>query len=405
MARSSGRLTALKGHGFSRAGKPVKRCVALAAERLRAVKKIFLQGLNRQRKSSMRREAEVSTPARSQQNECRLQPRKGVFRHDHRKFQAFPQPAKSCPFKTSRPFKLASSWLLLVLLPLLLPAQQVTLHMDVRLVNVFVNVTDRNGAIVGGLTREDFAVAEDGRPQEIAVFERQSELPLNLTLAIDTSGSVRKDMSEEADAARRFTHALLRRQDQMSLLQFATDVHELTPFTNKVSQIDRGLSQLHGDWATALYDAACLGAERLGGKEGRRVLILVTDGDDTASSATYAKALEQALRNEVMIYSIIDVPIEASAGRDLGGEHALITLAEQTGGKSFYVNEGGLDKAFARVSDDLRTQYLLGYYPRNQVKGLSFHRVQVTVPRAAAMDFNIRHRTGYFADAPVGKNK
>jgi Ca-activated chloride channel homolog len=81
-----------------------------------------------------------------------------------------------------------------------------------------------------------------------------------------------------------------------------------------------------------------------------------------------------------MIYSIIDVPIEASAGRDLGGEHALITLAEQTGGKSFYVSDGGLDKAFARVSDDLRTQYLLGYYPHNQEPGRTFHRVQVTVP-------------------------
>ena len=295
----------------------------------------------------------------------------------------------------------ASSWLLLVLAPLLLHAQAVTLHMDVRLVNIFVNVTDRNGAIVGGLTREDFLLSEDGRTQEIAVFERQSELPLNLTLAIDTSGSVRKDMAEEANAARRFAHALLRSQDQMSLLQFATFVHELTPFTNKLSQIDRGLSQLHGDWATALYDATCLGSERLGGKEGRRVLVLVTDGDDTASTANYATALEKALRNEVMIYSIIDVPIEQSAGRDLGGEHALITLAEQTGGKSYYVSDGGLDKAFARISDDLRTQYVLGYYPRNQVKGLSFHRVQVTIPRAASQDFNVRHRTGYFADPPL----
>jgi len=105
-----------------------------------------------------------------------------------------------------------------------------------------------------------------------------------------------------------------------------------------------------------------------------------------------------------MIYSIIDVPIAESAGRSLGGEHALITLAEQTGGKSFYVSDGGLDKAFARVSDDLRTQYLLGYYPRNQVKGASFHRVQVTIPRAAAQSFNVRHRTGYFAETQT-KNK
>jgi len=280
-------------------------------------------------------------------------------------------------------------------------AQETTLRVDVKLVSVFVNVTDRNGAIVGGLTREDFAVTEDGRPQQIAVFERQSELPLNLTLAIDTSGSVRKDMAEEADAARRFVHAIMRPQDQVSLLQFATDVRELTPFTNKVAVIDRGLAQLRGDWATALYDAIYLGSQRLGAKQGRKVLVLVSDGGDTAKSTTYAQALEEALRNEVMIYSIIDVPIEASAGRDLGGEHALITLAEQTGGKSFYESDGGLDKAFARVSDDLRTQYLLGYYPHHQVPGANFHRVQVTIPRAAPEDFNIRHKTGYYMDPPA----
>jgi Ca-activated chloride channel family protein len=290
---------------------------------------------------------------------------------------------------------------LLVLAPLTLAAQELTLHVDVKLVNVFVNVSDQNGAIVAGLTREDFALTEDGRPQQIAVFERQSELPLNLTLAIDTSGSVQKDMANEAEAARRFAHALLRSQDQMSLLQFATEVRELTPFTNKVSQIDHGLSELRGDWATALYDAICLGSTQLGGKPGRRVLVLISDGDDTASNATYAQALEQALRNEVMIYSLIDVPIEASAGRDLGGEHALITLAEQSGGKSFYVSDGGLDKAFARVSDDLRTQYLLAYYPHNQEPGRTFHRIQVTVTRATPQSFNIRHRTGYYTNMPV----
>ena len=276
--------------------------------------------------------------------------------------------------------------------------------MDVKLVNVFVNVTDRNGAIVGGLSRDDFALTEDGKPQQIAVFERQSELPLNLTLAIDTSGSVRKDMTEEAEAARRFAHALLRSQDRMSLLQFATDVRELTPFTNKLTLIDRGLAQLRGDNATAFYDAVYLGSQRLGVNPGRKVLVVVSDGDDTARHTTYAQALEAALRNEVMIYTIIDVPIEASAGRDLGGEHALIALAEQTGGKSFYESDGGLDKAFARVSDDLRTQYLLGYYPHNQVKGATFHRIQVTVPRAAADAFNIRHKTGYYMDAPAKGN-
>lgn len=299
-----------------------------------------------------------------------------------------------------RNVQMTSIALLLGIAAVICVAQDVTYRMDVKLVNLFVNVTDQTGAIVGGLAKEDFKVAEDGRPQEIAVFERQSELPLNLTLAIDTSGSTFKDRALEQDAARRFVHALLRQQDQMSVLEFATDVRLLVPFTNKVSAIDHGLGSLRGGDATALYDAIYLGSQNLAKKEGRKVLILVSDGGDTAKSTTYAEALEEALRSEVMIYSIIDVPIEASAGRDTGGEHALITLAEQTGGKSFYASEGGLDKAFQRVSEDLRTQYLLAYYPKNQEPGRTFHRLQVSVPRAAADAFNIRYKTGYYADQP-----
>jgi len=272
---------------------------------------------------------------------------------------------------------------------------------DVKLVNVFVNVTDANGALVGGLARDDFAIAEDNRPQQIAVFERQSELPLNLTLAIDTSASTYKDRGLEQQAAKRFVQALMRTQDQMSVLEFDTFVSELTPFTNKVAQIDHGLDRMRGEGGTALYEAIYLGSQRLGGKAGRKVLVLVSDGGDTVKSTTYAQALEQALRNEVMIYSIIDVPVEASAGRDLGGEHALIALSEQTGGKSFYASAGGLDKAFAQLSDDLRTQYVLGYYPHHQEPGRTFHRINVTIPRAANEAFTLRYRTGYYADSPV----
>jgi Ca-activated chloride channel family protein len=295
-----------------------------------------------------------------------------------------------------------------LLAPLILPAQDkdsvTTLHVKVNLVNIFVNVTDRNGAIVGGLTRDDFAIYEDGRQQQISIFDRESAMPLNLALAIDTSGSVHKDMSEEAGAAKRFVHVILRPQDQMSVLQFATTVRVLAPFTNKVSVIDRSLDHLQSDWSSAVYDAICQGSAELGGKQGRKVLVIVSDGEDTAKNSTYEQALEAALRNEVMIYSLIDVPIEASAGRSTGGEHALITLAEQTGGKHFYVEDGGLDKAFAKVSDDLRTQYVLGYYPKNQEPGKDFHRIVVTIPRAAQDEFNIRNKTGYYADSPVRGN-
>ena len=205
-------------------------------------------------------------------------------------------------------------------------------------------------------------------------------------------------------AALFIARVILRPQDQMSVMQFATNVSVLTPFTNKVSVIDRGLNRLHTDWATALYNAIVQGSDLLGGKEGRKVLIVVSDGDDTVGEDSYPQALEHALRNEVMIYSLIDVPIVASAGRDTGGEHALISLSEQTGGKYFYVNQLGLDAAFERVSEDLRTQYLIGYYPRNQLPGTDFHRITVTVPRAAEGDFSIRYRTGYYSDAPEAGN-
>jgi len=303
----------------------------------------------------------------------------------------------------ANPRLLAASVVLLTA-PAGLTAQETTFHVDVKLVNIFVNVTDRNGAIVGGLTRDDFAIFEDGRPQQIAYFDRESAMPLNLVLAIDTSGSVHKDLGEEVAAARRFVGVILRPQDQMSVIQFATTVQVLSPFTNKVSAIDRSLDRLRPDWSSAVYEAICQGSESLGGKDGRKVLVIVSDGDDTAKTSTYPEALEAALRNEVMIYSLIDVPIEASAGRDTGGEHALITLAEQTGGKHFYVSEGGLDKAFAKVSDDLRTQYVLGYYPRHQMPGTDFHRIVVTIPRAANDEFNIRNKAGYYADSRLKGN-
>lgn len=275
-----------------------------------------------------------------------------------------------------------------------------TFRIESKLVNVFVSVTDPNGAVIGGLSKDDFRVTEDGRPQKIAIFERDLGMPLNLILAIDTSASTFKDRNRERDASKTFIHALMRPQDDMSIFQFATDVTELVPFTSKVSTLDHGLNHLKGGEATALYNAIYLASDSLAKRQGRKVLVLVSDGGDTAKGKSYEEALEEALRSEVMIYSVIDVPIEASAGRDIGGEHAMITLAEQTGGKSFYVEQGDLAKAFEQVSDDLRTQYLIGYYPRDPVPGASFHHIGVTVPRAAPGSFHVRYKTGYYSEPP-----
>ena len=270
------------------------------------------------------------------------------------------------------------------------------IRVNVKLVNVFVNVTDANGAPVGGLTKDNFILSEDGRPQKIAVFDRESAVPLQIVLAIDTSGTVRKDMSIEEHAAHEFVHALLRPVDQLDLMEFASDVREVVPFTNNLHQIDSGLDRLRGGPATALYDAIFLASQSLMGRPGRKVLVIISDGDDTAHRVEYPRALEAALRSEVLVYSIIDVPIAADAGRDTGGEHALITLSQETGGKHYYA-ESDLDTAFQKVSEDLRTQYLLGYYPSEHFTSPDFRRISVSLTGVAgASDYSLRHRTGYY---------
>jgi Ca-activated chloride channel family protein len=271
------------------------------------------------------------------------------------------------------------------------------IRVDVRLVNVFVNVTDANGSPVGGLTKDDFTIAEDGHPQKIAVFERQSETPLSIVLAIDTSGSVYKDLPVEKHAAHNFVHSLLRPVDRLDLIDFSSDVREVVPFTNKLRYIDSGIDNLMTGPATALYSAVYLSAQNLANKPGRRVMVLISDGSNTVKGTDYADALEQAVRSETMVYSIIDVPIAADAGRDTGGEHAMITLSQETGGKYYYADADHLSEAFQKVSDDLRTQYLLAYYPERRLANTDFRRIDVTLKQPAIAHYTVRHRTGYYA--------
>ena len=285
------------------------------------------------------------------------------------------------------------------------------LRVNVRLVNVFVNVTDTNGAPVAGLGKEDFALTDDKHPQQIAVFEKQSEVPLSLVLAIDTSGSTRKDMEVEQKAAHDFVHALLRPVDQMSLFDFNSDVRQVVDFTNSPRRIDEGLQNLSKGPATAFFSAVYLASQSLAqrprqasGAPARKVLLLISDGSNTVKGTTYSEALEQALRGEVIVYCIIDVPIAADAGRDTGGEHAMITLAEETGGKYYYAEAAGLAAAFRHISDDLRTQYLLGYYPHGGLPGAGvFHTIGVQLTHPAPAE-QLHYRSGYYA-VPVVRDE
>ena len=280
-----------------------------------------------------------------------------------------------------------------------------TLRVESRLVNVAVNVVDAKGAPVGGLTQTDFRLLEDGKPQKIAIFERESSTPLSIVVAIDASETVLTNERLEKEAAKRFVRTLLRDQDELDLMDFSDTVREIVPFTNQKRRIETGLGALQRGDETALYDAIYLGSQRLGqtGTEAgrRRVLMLVTDGGNSKTGTTYARAVEQAQRAGVMVYSIIIVPIASDAGRNTGGEHALIQMADDTGGKYYYVTDPkDLDAAFTHVSDDLRTQYLLGYYAPPRGLDNSFRRIKVQLTDPAAANVcNLRYRTGYYADA------
>lgn len=273
-----------------------------------------------------------------------------------------------------------------------------TLKVEVKLVNVFVTVTDDRGRPVAGLQKESFTLKEDGQEQKLAVFDRESALPLSIVLALDTSLSTRKDLPLELASARRFAHAILRPVDALSLYGFNEVVSQVVPFTSDLRSIDRGVDRIRLGSATALYDALFLASQSLDSRQGRKVIVVITDGGDTVSKVDYKEALRAAQEAEAIVYSIIVVPVENSAGRDTGGEHALIQLSADTGGKYFYANSlTQLDSAFNQISDELRTQYLLAYYPSQKLSDSEFRIIAVKVSAVTpGASYRVRHRTGYY---------
>jgi Ca-activated chloride channel family protein len=285
--------------------------------------------------------------------------------------------------------------------------QPETVKVSVKLVNVFATVVDERGAPVAGLKKEDFQILEDGEPQTVAVFDRESDLPLSIVLAVDTSLSTRKDLKLELESARRFVHSMLRPVDVISLYEFKETVRELVPFTSDLARIDRGIDRMQPSFGTALYDALYLGGQTLESRQGRKVMVVITDGGDTTSKVKYAEAVRAAQQSEAIVYSIIIVPIEASAGRNTGGEHALIQISADTGGKYYYASDiSRLDAAFRQISDELRTQYMLAYYPTRRLSDSDFRRIEVKVKHVPSTTqtppveetplLQVRHRSGYY---------
>jgi len=282
------------------------------------------------------------------------------------------------------------------------PAQDVTFRTDVRLVRLLVNVKDAGDQLVGGLEKSDFAVYDNDVRQEIALFEHHTEQPLSISVLVDVSASTGRELSYEVESVGRFFRAVFgegNTRDAVALYSFTHDVTLLSSFNRNVGRLEAELKKLRPEAGTSLYDAIWFAARHLDDREGRRVIILVTDGGDTTSSVRFGEALESAQRTDAVIYSILVVPVPNDPGRNVGGENALATFSRSTGGRVFTPTVGAqLDESFRQILKDLRTQYLLGYYPRKIPPTRErFHRVSVEMPSRPGL--RAITRTGYYGES------
>jgi Ca-activated chloride channel family protein len=280
-------------------------------------------------------------------------------------------------------------------------AQEPVFRTDVQLVRILATVKDSSGGLVGSLDKTDFAVRDNGVAQDISVFERQTDQPLSVAILIDNSGSTAKDLKFETDSVSRFLRAVLREgnsEDRIALYSFNWQIVKQNNFTRDAAAVDRSLKGLRGEAGTALYDAILLASRDIEDRMGRKVLVIVTDGGDTISRSDFARAVEAAQLADAVIYPVLVVPITNEAGRNVGGENALTTLAQRTGGRVFEPSLGAaLDQAFDQILKDLRTQYLIGFYPRNvPLTTNRYHALQVSV---AQPELQVKARSGYYGDA------
>ena len=282
----------------------------------------------------------------------------------------------------------------------LLAAQDV-IRVNVNLVHVTATVKNASGALVGNLKKEDFEIFDNGVRQEIALLQRQTEQPLSVALLIDTSGSTAKDLKYETDSAARFLHALLAEghpEDAVALYSFNYDVNE-GRFTHNYRSLETALKTLHGEAGTALYDAIFFASRALEPRDGRKAMVVITDGGDTISRHNLKQALEAAQLADAVIYPIVVLPITNDAGRNIGGENALTFMAEGTGGRTFFMPAPSpqLDHVLTDIISELRTQYLLGFYPRGvPLTKERFHKLEV---RTVSRELRVSARNGYYGEA------
>jgi VWFA-related protein len=282
---------------------------------------------------------------------------------------------------------------------------------QVNLVNLFVTVRDKSKHIVTDLKQEDFKVLEDNQPQQIAFFSKEVTLPITLALLLDTSGSEQYMLPSIQDAGGRFVERVLRKGDEALVMSFDSDVDLLSDFTDDRGQIDRairkarinvpsagsignnpgpiGSRQITG---TALYDAIYLACnEKLNTEAGRKAIVIVTDAQDEGSKVRLEEAIEAAQRTDTVVHILLVADPHFGGGN--GGVAHKIT--DETGGRTIAVNsEKHLGEAFDQISEELRSQYTLGYYPTNTAHDGKFRKIKVDMSNH---DLKVLARKGYYA--------
>lgn len=285
--------------------------------------------------------------------------------------------------------------LLIFLLFLVSGFQQTEIRIEVEAVNLFVTVTDKEGHFVTNLDRNRFEVYEDGKIQEITNFISESNLPLRLGLLIDTSASVRLKLDFEKQAAKNFIRSVMRRNDQMLLVEFDEGVSLRHDFTSRPTSIIQEIEKMKAGGGTALRDAiylTCL--EKMTDRNARKSIIAVSDGRDLNSERSLDEVLEMAQASEVAIYAIGTSRFGAS--QEKKGEKALEKIANETGGRAFFPYSAELlESAFDQINQELRSQYSITYTPQNKRADGKFRKIEVKIKEGK--DLRLRHRKGYYA--------
>ncbi len=272
------------------------------------------------------------------------------------------------------------------------------IRVNTDLVNIYASVLDASGQPVINLTKNDFQISENGVPQKIARFEAQTSRPLDLALMIDTSGSEYSELRFEAEAADRFIADVIRPADSLGFFEFDEDVTEIGNFTDNIRQLQANVRRMEPGAGTSLFDAVVLGSKSLArlGQGRRRAIIIVTDAGETTSVSKFGDARRAAIASGALLYSIIVNPVPNENGRNTGGEHALITITDSTGGAIFYLHDvRQISAMFTRIDRELRTQYLIGYYPHPDPSPGSDRHVLLTVKG----NYAVQYKKEYFAAA------